>query len=97
MKGALAQFSRTLAAEAIDHGNWVNAVGVGDAVTNILNDIHDEGRSALAEYGRAAPVGRAAQPEDIAKVIAFLASDEASFMVGSITMADGGKSVVLPA
>ncbi|MFS8368493.1 SDR family oxidoreductase [Acetobacter oryzifermentans] len=96
-KGALAQFTRTLAVEAIDHGIRVNAVGAGDTVTNILNHIHADGPSALADYGKHAPIGRAAQPEEIAKVIAFLASDEASFMVGSITMADGGKSVILPA
>lgn len=95
-KGALAQFTRTLAVEAIDHGIRVNAVGSGDTVTNILNHIHADGPSALANYGRHAPIGRAAQPQEIAKVIAFLASDQASFMVGSITMADGGKSVILP-
>lgn len=96
-KGALAQFTRTLAVEAIGHGIRVNAVGAGDTVTNILNHIHEDGRAALADYGKHAPIGRAAQPEEIASVIAFLASEQASFMVGSIVMADGGKSVVLPA
>ncbi len=96
-KGALAQFTRALAVEAIDQGIRVNAVGSGDTVTNILNHIHEDGPSALADYGKNAPIGRAAQPEEIAKVIAFLASEQASFMVGAITMADGGKSVVLPA
>ncbi len=95
-KGALAQFTRTLAVEAIDHGIRVNAVGSGDTVTNILNHIHDDGPAAVADYGKHSPIGRAAQPDEIAKVIAFLASDQASFMVGSITMADGGKSLVLP-
>jgi NAD(P)-dependent dehydrogenase (short-subunit alcohol dehydrogenase family) len=41
------------------------------------------------------PIGRAAQPEEIAEVIAFLASDRASFVVGSILMADGGYSVII--
>jgi NAD(P)-dependent dehydrogenase (short-subunit alcohol dehydrogenase family) len=95
-KGALAQFTRTLAVEAIEHGIHVNAVGSGDTVTNILNHIHADGPSALADYGKHAPIGRAARPEEIAQVIAFLASEQASFMVGSIVMADGGKSVVLP-
>ncbi|MGI4744774.1 MAG: SDR family NAD(P)-dependent oxidoreductase [Janthinobacterium lividum] len=95
-KGALAQFTRTLAVEAIEHGIRVNAVGSGDTVTNILNHIHEDGPSALANYGKHSPIGRAAQPEEIANVIAFLASDQASFMVGSIAMADGGKSIVLP-
>ena len=95
-KGALAQFTRTLAVEAIEHSIRVNAVGSGDTVTNILSHIHEDGPSALADYGKHSPIGRAAQPEEIAKVIAFLASDQASFMVGSIAMADGGKSIVLP-
>ena len=38
-KGALAQLTRTLALEVIDHGIRVNAVGVGDVMTNILNDV----------------------------------------------------------
>ena len=38
---------------------------------------------------------RAAQPEEIAEVVAFLASDKASFLVGSVVMADGGMSVVI--
>lgn len=42
-----------------------------------------------------APIGRAAQPEEIAEVVAFLASDRASFIVGSILMADGGYSVII--
>jgi NAD(P)-dependent dehydrogenase (short-subunit alcohol dehydrogenase family) len=95
-KGALAQFTRTLAVEAIEHGIRVNAVGSGDTATNILKDIVEDSPSALRDYGKHAPIRRAAQPEEIAKVIAFLASEEASFMVGSIVMADGGKSVVPP-
>jgi NAD(P)-dependent dehydrogenase (short-subunit alcohol dehydrogenase family) len=94
-KGALAQLTRALALEAIPHGIRVNAVGSGDAVTNITNHIHADGQAFLAEHGRNAPIGRAAQPEEIAEVIAFLASDRASYMVGAVVMADGGMSVAL--
>jgi NAD(P)-dependent dehydrogenase (short-subunit alcohol dehydrogenase family) len=92
-KGGLAQLTRTLALEAAPHGIRVNAVGSGDVVTNILNGFRDDGRDFLAEHGRSAPIGRAAQPEEIAEIVAFLASDRASFIVGSIVMADGGMSV----
>jgi enoyl-[acyl-carrier-protein] reductase (NADH) len=51
------------------------------------------GREFLAEHGKNAPIGRAAQPSEIAEVVSFLASDRASFLVGSIVMADGGYSV----
>ncbi|MGP3591821.1 SDR family NAD(P)-dependent oxidoreductase [Vagococcus sp. WN89Y] len=94
-KGALAQLTRTLALEAIPHGIRVNAVGSGDVVTNIANAINPDGRAFLAEHGTHAPIGRAASPEEIAEVIAFLASDRASYLVGSVVMADGGMSVAI--
>lgn len=92
-KGGLAQLTRTLALEAAPHGIRVNAVGSGDVVTNILNGFCDDGREFLAEHGKSAPISRAAQPEEIAEIVAFLASDRASFIVGSVVMADGGISV----
>jgi NAD(P)-dependent dehydrogenase (short-subunit alcohol dehydrogenase family) len=92
-KGALAQLTRTLALELAEHGIRVNAIGAGDVVTNLLNDIFDDGPGFLAEHGKGAPIGRAAQPEEIAEIVAFLASDRASFIVGSVVMADGGYSV----
>jgi NAD(P)-dependent dehydrogenase (short-subunit alcohol dehydrogenase family) len=92
-KGGLAQLTRTLALEAAPLGIRVNAVGSGDVVTNILNSFRDDGREFLAEHGKSAPIGRAAEPEEIAEIVAFLASDRASFIVGSIVMADGGISV----
>ena len=94
-KGALAQITRTLALEAIKHGIRVNAVGAGDVVTNLLNTFREDGREFLAEHGKQASIKRATQPKEIAEVVAFLVSDKASFIVGSIVMADGGMSVVI--
>ena len=94
-KGALAQLTRALSLEAIEHGIRVNAVGSGDVVTNIANHIHGDGQKFLAEHGRNAPIRRAAEPREIAEVIAFLASEKASYLVGSVVMADGGMSVAL--
>ncbi|MEQ3553438.1 SDR family oxidoreductase [Pseudonocardia nematodicida] len=93
-KGALAQLTRATALEAIDSGIRVNAVGTGDTVTHILDDIHDDGPGFLTAHGSGTPIGRAAQPREIAEVIAFLASDRAAYLVGSVVMADGGMSVV---
>jgi NAD(P)-dependent dehydrogenase (short-subunit alcohol dehydrogenase family) len=92
-KGGLAQLTRVFAVENIEHGIRVNAVGAGDVVTNLLNHFMPDGREFLAEHGRNAPIKRAAQPEEIAEVVSFLASERASFMVGAIVMADGGYSV----
>ncbi len=94
-KGALAQLTRTLALEVVEHGIRVNAIGVGDVVTNLLNHFMEDGRGFLAEHGKNAPIKRAAAPEEIAEIVAFLASDRASYIVGSIVMADGGMSVAI--
>jgi NAD(P)-dependent dehydrogenase (short-subunit alcohol dehydrogenase family) len=94
-KGALAQLTRTQALEAIRHGIRVNAIGVGDVVTNLLNHFMEDGRGFLAEHGTKAPIGRAADPAEIAEIAAFLASDRASFIVGSVVVADGGMSVAI--
>ena len=95
-KGALAQITRTLAVEAIEHGIRINAVGSGDVVTNLLNTFRSDGRTFLDQHGKNAPIKRAARPEEIAEVVAFLASEKASFMVGAVVMADGGMSIAIP-
>ncbi|KFE51774.1 SDR family NAD(P)-dependent oxidoreductase [Pseudomonas syringae] len=94
-KGALAQLTRTQALEAIDHGIRVNAIGVRDVVTNFLNHFMENGPGFLEKHGKSAPIGRAASPNEIAKIVAFLASERASFIVGSVVMADGGMSIPL--
>ncbi|MFC4209747.1 SDR family NAD(P)-dependent oxidoreductase [Pedobacter lithocola] len=94
-KGALAQLTKTAALEGIEHGIRVNAIGVGDVVTNIINEHQADGRDFLAEHGKIAPIKRAAEPEEIAEIISFLASERASFIVGSVVMADGGISTVI--
>lgn len=90
-KGALAQLTRTSALEAIDDGIRINALGVGDVVTNILGDPEN-----LVEHGRGAPIQRAADPAEIAHVAAFLASGLSSYAVGAVWMIDGGMSVAIP-
>lgn len=89
-KGALAQLTRVLSLEAIEHGIRVNAVGSGDVATNILKEEY------LREHGAKSPIKRAAEPYEIAEVIAFLASERASYIVGAVVMADGGMSVIAP-
>ena len=92
-KGGLSQLTRVLAVENIKDGIRVNAVGSGDVATDLLNDFMPDGREFLTNHGKNAPIGRAARPEEIAEVIAFLASEKSSFLVGSVVIADGGFSV----
>jgi NAD(P)-dependent dehydrogenase (short-subunit alcohol dehydrogenase family) len=64
-------------------------------VTGLLDVVRPDGCEFLREHSKRAPIGCAAQPEDIAKVIAFPVSDRASFIVRSIVMADGGYSIII--
>ncbi|EMB5690522.1 SDR family oxidoreductase [Acinetobacter baumannii] len=63
-------------------------------VTNITNAIQPDGQAYLTEHGRKATIGLATRPEEIAQVV-FLASDQASYIVGAVVMADGGMSVAI--
>ena len=71
----------------------LTTIGAGNVVTGLLDTFRDDGREFLAEHGSKAPIGRAAQPREIAEVVAFLASERASFAIGSVFMVDGGYSV----
>lgn len=88
--GAL-QLTKSLATRYAADGIRVNCVCPGNVETNILK----RGTPAeVAEFWRAAsraePIGRNAQPEEIANAILFLASDESSFVTGSPLIVDGG-------
>jgi NAD(P)-dependent dehydrogenase (short-subunit alcohol dehydrogenase family) len=89
-KGALSAVTRTAALEYAADGIRVNAVAPGTVVTGIRASQTEE---QLAERARTIPVGFVAQPDDIASVIAFLASDDARFITGQTYLADGGSSV----
>lgn len=89
-KGAIAQLTKVLALEAAEYGIRVNAVAPGVVETNILSGIVEDSRATLSSYGHVHPLGRVAQPEEIAEAITWLASPKASFVTGTILMADGG-------
>ncbi|MEJ8323775.1 SDR family oxidoreductase [Kosakonia sacchari] len=89
-KGAIAQLTKVLALEAAEYDIRVNAVAPGVVETNILSGIVEDSRATLASYGHAHPLGRVAQPEEIAEAIIWLASPKASFVTGTVLMADGG-------
>lgn len=93
-KGAIAQLTKVIAVEYGDQGVRANAVAPGVIETDILEDIVPDSRATLASYGPAHPLGRVGQPQDIAEVIAFLASPASSFMTGSLVMADGGYTAL---
>lgn len=93
-KGAIAQLTKVIAVEYGDRGIRANAVAPGVVETDILEGIVDDSRATLASYGGVHPIGRVAQPIDIAEVIAFLASPASAFMTGALVMVDGGYTAL---
>jgi len=89
-KGAIAQLTKAIAVEHGSHGIRANAVLPGVIETDILEGIVSDSRATLASYAPAQPLGRVGQPQEIAEVIAFLASPASSFMTGALVTADGG-------
>lgn len=89
-KGAIIQITKALAIEFGASGIRINAVAPGAVVTGFLEDAVPDSRALLESFGSHHPIGRSARPEEIAEVIAFLASSQASFMTGAVVMADGG-------
>lgn len=89
-KAALRALARTAAAELAAAGVRVNAVSPGPTETPI------HAKAGLEQAVRAVipriPLGRLGQPDDIAKAMLFLASDESSFMTGEELVIDGGMS-----
>lgn len=94
-KGAVAQLAKVIAAEYGDLGIRSNIVAPGVVETDILQSTGVENsRAVLAGYGDAHPIGRVGQADEIAEVIAFLASPASSFMTGAMVMADGGYTIL---
>jgi NAD(P)-dependent dehydrogenase (short-subunit alcohol dehydrogenase family) len=88
-KTGLLMLTRAFAYELAPHG--VRVVGVAPGVTETGMNADLRSQPEAAERLRAlAPLRRIAAPEEIASVVAFLASDEASFIVGTVVLADGG-------
>jgi NAD(P)-dependent dehydrogenase (short-subunit alcohol dehydrogenase family) len=80
--------TRGMARELAPHRIRVNAVAPG--VTNTAMPRLGNSEEALTALGRANPTGRLAEPEDIADVVVFLATDEARYVVGQLVHVNGG-------
>ena len=94
-KGAITQLTKVIAVEHGKQGIRANAVAPGVVETDILQSTGvQDSRATLAGYGDAHPVGRVAQPAEIAEIIAFLASPASGFMTGALVMADGGYTAL---
>ncbi len=87
-KAALTAMSRAWAAEFSPSGVRVNTVAPGPAYTGGADE------TLITDLGATTLLGRAARPEEIAHVIAFLASDKASYITGAVIPVDGGRTAI---
>lgn len=96
-KAAMEVLTRYLAAELAPRGITVNAVNPGLVETDSARFYGGDGYEAWkAQVIRATPKGRVGAPEDIARVIAFLCSEEAEWICGQTIVADGGLTLTAP-
>ena len=92
-KAALESLTRTMAVELAKEGITANAVAPGPTETELFRANNPPGGDGEARYLAQVPAGRLGKPEEIAALIAFLASDAAGFITGQIIGADGGASL----
>ena len=81
--------TRSWAAEYSPSGVRVNAIAPGPVYTPTPS-----GRDFIRALGETTPMDRASEPEEIAAVIAFLVSPEASYVTGATVAADGGRTAI---
>jgi hypothetical protein len=91
-KGAIAQITRQLAVEHAGDGVRVNAIAPGAVDTSFVDKAvgGEPDPQRRADIAAAHPLGRMATPEEIARMMVFLASPASGFVTGAIVMADGG-------
>ena len=90
-KGAIVSFTRSLAAQLLSRDIRVNAVAPGPVLTPLTHP--SDPADAAPEHGETSPMGRSAQPDEIASSYIFLASSDASYMTGQVLHPNGGTMV----
>ncbi|MBW8038595.1 MAG: 3-oxoacyl-ACP reductase FabG [Planctomycetes bacterium] len=86
-KAGLVTFTKSLAREVAENGIYVNAVSPGFMATDMARD---EIRNNKEQYLKRIPLGRIAEPEEIANMVVFLASDRAGYITGATMDVNGG-------
>jgi len=97
-KGAIGQLTKSTAIDYAEHNIRVNCICPGTIETPLLNNAVEgfikrtnlEKDTILDSLKKAQPINRIAQPYEVANVVCFLLSDEASFITGSLYSVDGG-------
>jgi len=97
VKAAVIHYTRSLALEMRPHGVRVNAVSPGSTDTPGLSNLlasAETGQQRLKMISSTVPLGRLGRPDEIAKAVVFLASDDSSYITGTELFVDGGFAQV---
>ena len=89
-KGGINQLTRVMALALADKGVRVNAIAPGSILTEMLQAVATDDAVRRTILSRT-PMGRFGEPDEVAKVAVFLASDDASYVTGEIVTVDGGR------
>jgi 3-oxoacyl-[acyl-carrier protein] reductase len=89
-KSGILGLTRALALELARYNITVNAIAPGFIETDMVRKIASSGALNLEKVINKIPLGRLGKPDDVAKVAAFLASDDASYITGQVIIVDGG-------
>jgi 3-oxoacyl-[acyl-carrier protein] reductase len=92
-KHGVVGFTKQMASDYASQGVRVNAIAPGAVATGMTKDILDNEELDVVQALRASPAGRHAEPDELASVALFLASDEAQFVHGAVFVADGGWTI----
>jgi len=92
-KGGIIAFTKTLAREIIRYNILVNCICPGPTDTPFIDGIREENPKLVEALKNAIPMRRLGKPEEIAVAVAFLASDEASYITGQTLSVSGGLTM----
>ena len=90
-KGAINQLTKVMSLNLVQHGIRVNGIGPGTILTELAKQAVMSSPEARHTILSRTPMGRCGEPQEVASIAAFLASDDASYMTGQTLYVDGGR------
>ncbi len=89
-KGGVNQLTKVMALALVDKGIRVNAIGPGSIMTEVFKTVATD-KAAMNKILSRTPMGRVGEPDEVASVAVFLASDDSSYITGQTIYPDGGR------